>query len=307
MQDTSKAKSNAAIRPMLCAGGVYPKQANVLKRELNRYLASIPNSQSPINFPRGILSPHIDYVRGGAAYAAAWKAVQPAAQQADLAIILGTDHRGAGQLFTLTHQSYATPYGVLPTAHAINQSIAQAIGPQRAYAGEMFHAIEHSIELPLVWLHHMREGAPIDVLPVIVGGFWDEMQRRRSPTTNAQVIAFLSALKNAIQGHNVIVIASGDLSHVGPAFDGPPLSEGDKADLQAYDQTIVQHIVNGDAESWFAALAETHNATNVCGLAPVYLTLKLIEPSKGQALNYAMCPADEQNTSVVSVCGAVLS
>ena len=310
MQDASKANRNVLVRPMLCAGGAYPKQANVLKRELNRYLAALPNFQPPVSnlsSLRGIISPHIDYARGGAAYAAAWRAMQPAAQQADLAIILGTDHRGTGQLFTLTHQSYATPYGVLPTAQVISQSIAQVIGPQRAYAAEHFHSIEHSIELPLVWLHHMREGAPIEVLPVIVGSFWDEMQRGRSPSTNAQVIAFVSALKNAMRGHSVIVIASGDLSHVGPVFDGPPLSDADKVDLQAYDQTLMQHIVGGDAEGWFAALAETQNATNVCGLAPVCLTLKLIEPSKGHMLSYTVCPADERNTSVVSVCGAVLA
>ena len=94
---------------------------------------------------------------------------------------------------------------------------------------------------------------------------------------------------------------------MGPAFNGSPLSEGDKQALQVYDQALLQHVIAGDAEGWFAALAETQNATNVCGLAPVYLTLKLIEPAKGQTLSYAMCPADAQNTSVVSVCGAVLS
>jgi hypothetical protein len=241
------------------------------------------------------------------AYAAAWKAIQPAAQQADLAIVLGTDHKGTGQLFTLTDQSYATPYGVLPTAHAINNSIAQAIGPHRAYDGEMFHHVEHSIELPLVWLHHMREGAPIDVVPIIVGGLWQELLRKRSPATNAQVIAFLDAIKTATQNRNVIVIASGDLSHVGPAFDGPPLSAADKQALMQYDHAIMQHLVAGDAECWFEELAETQNATNVCGLVPFYLALKLLEPARGQILSYGLCPADAQEASVVSVCGVVLS
>ena len=308
MQAALKAYRNAPARPMLCAGGVYPRQSEALKRELNRYLnvlKPITNNQQPVT-SRGIISPHIDYARGGAVYASAWQAAANAAQQADLVIILGTDHQGTGQLFTLTDQHYATPYGVLPTAHVINKDIAQAIGTQRAYTGEMFHASEHSIELPLVWLHHMRDGAAIEVVPIIVGGFWEDMRRRHSPSTNAQVTAFLDAIKTATQGRNIFVIASGDLSHVGPAFDGPPLSADDKLALTQYDQAIMQHIVAGDAEGWFTALAETQNATNVCGLVPVYLALKLLEPARGEITGYNLCPADAQETSVVSVCGALL-
>ena len=300
---------NPSIRPMLCAGGVYPAQANALKRELNRYLNAlnpITHNQQPIT-PRGILSPHIDYVRGGAVYASVWQAAASAAQQADLVLILGTDHQGTGQLFTLTDQSYATPYGVLPTAHAINHSLAQAIGPHRAYASEMFHTTEHSIELPLVWLHHLRDGAPIEIVPIIVGGFWEEMRQGRSPASNVQVIAFLSAIKATTQGRRVLVIASGDLAHVGPVFEGDPLNEADKAALKTYDEGLLQHIIAGDAESWFATLASTYNHNNVCGLAPVYLTLKLLESSHGVIQDYAQCPADANKSSVVSICGAVLN
>jgi hypothetical protein len=306
----TSSNSDTPIRPMLCAGGVYPKSPTTLRRELNHYLTSISNLQSPISFPRALITPHIDFARGGAIYASVWQAVAEAAKQADLVIIFGTDHRGTGQMFTLTDADYATPYGTLPTARALNTTIAQAIGPQRAYDAEQFHTIEHSIELPLVWLHHMREGRPVEVLPIIVGGLWQELLCKRSPVSNAQVGAFLDALKSATQGRNVFVIASGDLSHVGPAFDGPPLTAADKQALTQYDQAILQHVIDGDAECWFETLAETQNATNVCGLVPVYLALKLLEstqPTRGEITGYGVCPADGQNTSVVSICGAVLS
>ena len=43
---------------------------------------------------RGVVSPHIDYARGGPVYKAVWSAAEQAVQDADLAIIFGTDHSG---------------------------------------------------------------------------------------------------------------------------------------------------------------------------------------------------------------------
>jgi MEMO1 family protein len=45
-------------------------------------------------------------------------------QQADLAIVFGTDHFSEGFPFSLTRQNYATPYGVLPTAVEIVDRLA---------------------------------------------------------------------------------------------------------------------------------------------------------------------------------------
>ena len=73
---------------------------------------------------------------------------------ADLAIIFGTDHSGGLGKVTPTRQSYATPYGVLPTANGIVDRLADALGEEEAFAEELHHRKEHSIELASVWLHH---------------------------------------------------------------------------------------------------------------------------------------------------------
>ena len=81
---------------------------------------------------RGLISPHIDFERGGRVYAKVWGNMTDAARQAEVAVILGTDHNGGEGTLTLTRQNYATPYGVLPTASDIVDTVADAIGPQLA-------------------------------------------------------------------------------------------------------------------------------------------------------------------------------
>jgi hypothetical protein len=43
----------------------------------------------------------------------------------------------------------------------------------------------------------------------------------------------------------------------------------------------------------------------VCGAIPIYLTMRLLSPVQGERVAYDLCPADEQGTSLVSICGVV--
>ena len=296
----------APSRPPACAGGSYPERAPALKRALNRYLDAANGATPARAAERGIISPHIDYQRGGHVYAQAWSAAKHIAQQADLAIIVGTDHYGGGELFTLTRQNYATPYGILPTAGPIVDGLAEAIGAEMAFAGELCHRVEHSVELPLVWLHHLRDGRAIEVVPILAGSFGRFMHNGHTPTNNPTVRSFLDAVVQLTGGRRVIFIASGDLAHVGPAFGGPPIDQSGKTLLAEEDEALISHMQAGDAEGFFRTISRIDNRNNVCGTAPIYLTLKLLEATRGNPTGYDLCPADETGTSVVSVCGVVL-
>lgn len=295
----------APFRPPACAGSSYPDTAPALSRALNDYFKEHGAGSPAAHDARGIISPHIDYPRGGPVYAQAWRAADRMAQQADLAIIIGTDHYGDDP-FTLTRQHYATPYGVLPTARPIVEALAEAIGPANAFAGELRHRVEHSLELPLVWLHHARNGRPIEVVPVLAGGFGAFMHNGRAPASDPTVQSFLDALARLVGGRRVIVIASGDLAHVGPAFGGPPVDAQGRAMIAEADRALIERMQAGDADGFFDDIRQIGNRNNVCGTAPIYLTLKLLEATQGSARGYAHCPADDKDTSIVSVCGVTL-
>ncbi|HOU42572.1 MAG TPA: AmmeMemoRadiSam system protein B, partial [Promineifilum sp.] len=161
------------FRPPALAGLSYPAAPAELSAQLRGYghgdSATVAEWQG-----QGIVSPHIDYQRGGPVYARVWRRAAPAVLAADLVLIFGTDHYGGPASITPTPLPYATPFGVLPTDRALIDRLAEALGPEAAYAEELNHRQEHSVELSAVWLHHIfREAgvAPCPVVPILIGSF----------------------------------------------------------------------------------------------------------------------------------------
>jgi AmmeMemoRadiSam system protein B len=233
-----------------------------------------------------------------------WERAAQAVQEADLVIIFGTDHYGSDP-FTLTRQNYATPYGVLPTATDIVDELAAILGEDTAFAGELRHRNEHSLELVAVWLHHVRQRRPVELVPILCGGFHRFYQNGGHPDRDAQIEQVLATLRKLTAGRKVVVVASGDMAHVGVAFGQEPLDDGTLALVHAADQELIQQMAAGDATGFYRAIHAVGDQNNVCGVAPIYLTLRLLGDVEGTPTGYATCPADNDNTSVVTVGGIV--
>jgi AmmeMemoRadiSam system protein B len=206
---------------------------------------------------------------------------------------------------TLTRQHYATPYGVLPTARDVVDTLAEAMGTEAAFAGELDHRSEHSIELAAVWLHHIRAGQPCELAPILCGSFGPFIRGEADVERDPVVGALLGAFGQATAGRRVVVVAAGDLSHVGPAFGGQPLDLVGRARLQAADDELIERMCHGDANGFLAAVQRVDDRNNVCGVPPIYLALRLLGAAQGERVAYDRCPADENGTSVVSICGIV--
>ncbi|MCC7020644.1 MAG: AmmeMemoRadiSam system protein B [Ardenticatenales bacterium] len=308
-------------RPPAHADAVYPAHAGRLADVLDGYLAAIgghavvragddgppdgPHADD-IAWPFAFFSPHIDYARGGLVYAGVWHHARAAVEAADIAILIGTDHQGPAGTWSLTRQSYATPYGTLPTDTAAVDALAEAIGAERAFAGELRHREEHALELIAVWLHHMRGGRPIEVVPVLVGGFDHFEADPDEPERDATVRAAIERLRTTIRGRRALVIASGDLSHVGPAFGQLPMTDDDLVTLRSDDHALLERLCAGDRTGFFAPIQHSANRTNICGVAPFWLTMAVAEATGGTLIDYDQCPADDDDTSWVSIGGVVL-
>jgi AmmeMemoRadiSam system protein B len=299
------------FRPPRLAGQGYPAGPTELAEYFDGFLAELPKEDprndlaDAVETGRfGLLSPHIDYPRGGRVYAQVWQQAQEAVRAADLVILLGTDHYG-NDPFTLTRQNYATPYGVLPTAVEIVDEIASAIGEEAAYAGELRHQGEHSLELVAAWLHHMRGGMPVEMVPILVGSLYSYILNGASPETDAQANSVLDVLRRASRGRRVAVIASGDLAHVGTAFGGEALTDEHRMQVRTDDEELIRHMERADARGFFESIRRVRDRNNVCGVTPIYLTLRLLDAKVGEMHGYASCPADATDTSAVTVCGVV--
>ena len=114
-------------------------------------------------------------------------------------------------------------------------------------------------------------------------------------------------LRQACESKRTLVIASGDLAHVGPAFGGDPLDEQGKAQIKASDYLLLNRMRKGDSHGFYRTIHSQNNRNNVCGVAPIFLTMQTLNDLPGQQFGYAVCPADEENQSIVTVAGVFFS
>lgn len=297
----------APFRSSSLAGRSYPADPDALRRLLQSYMDGVDEEPAGTVDYRGLVSPHIDYARGGAVYASVWKRAAEAVREAELIILLGTDHFGGIGRFTLTRQNYATPFGRLPTERDVVDALTQAMGEEEAFAEELHHRSEHSIELAAAWLQFIRDGEPCDVVPILCGSFSHFVNGGEKPEQDQTLDAMLDALKPVLEKRRTLVVAAGDLAHVGPAFGGRPQGLIERGLLRAVDDELIAQICRGDAEGFYAVIEQDRDRYNVCGLPPIYAALRLLGSSEGELTAYELCPADERNTSLVSVCGIVLA
>ena len=291
------------------AGLVYPAEPDELGATLAGYCEAVEDVAGDSTRQGtlvGMVCPHIDYERGHETYAALWRRAEPLIRDVEVAVIFGTDHAGGPGALTLTRQSYRTPLGVMATDVPTVDAMAEALGPERAYAEEIHHIKEHSIELALVWLHYAL-GRSCLVVPVLCGSFQHFVAGEAEPDDDEAIAAALAALQQAVGRRRTLVIAAGDLAHMGPAYgNAAPVDALGRARLAAKDAESLEAVAKGDAAAFFSRSRTEGDARKLCGLPPIYLTLRYLDGAGGETLGYSQCAADAQGGSLVSIAGALL-
>jgi len=298
---------SAAFRPPALADRVYPGESTQLLETLRGYDRVTPSETTSPGRIRGIVSPHIDYQRGGPVYAQTWRLAREAVREADVVVVFGTDHAGGPGKLTLTRQSYATPFGVLPTAVDVVDKLAEAIGVDAAFDEELHHRKEHSIELATVWLHSVANGTPPRVVPILCGSFQHFTEGEADPETDDTIARAIDVLREATRDRRVVAVAAADLAHVGPAFGDPlPIGEADRRSIADKDARLLEAVCQGSSPEFFGQLREERDRRRICGLPPIYLMLRFLESCRGAVVDYDQCPADADGGSLVSIAGVLL-
>lgn len=302
---------SAPSRPPTMADRVYPADSEMLEQVLCDYFSRLPpdmENTAKTGKIRGLVSPHIDYQRGGIVYAGVWHRAAEAVRDAEVAIILGTNHFNGQKLVTLTRQSYTTPWGVLTTCADVVDSVSSTLGEEEVFAEEFNHRSEHSVEAAAVWLHYLIKDKACQLVPVLCGSFQRFIEEDRKPADDDEVARFVETLRHATANRRTLIVAAGDLAHVGPAFgDRYPVDALEKARLSSADNELMSAIARGDAEEMFRQVKKEGDRRRICGLSAIYLALRLLGKTGGDITGYAQCPADEQGTSFVSICGIALT
>ena len=284
---------NSPIRPTTLAGESYEGDPHRLEEEIRGYFRKPEGPGDPVEKGSkarlaGIVSPHIDFRRGGSCYAFAHKAIREAAE-VDLFLVLGTAHGPTKMPFALTRKDFETPWGPVETDRGFLADFEKECTLD-FYEDEFVHKTEHSIELQLVFLRALRPPErPFRIVPVLCGSFHEAVARDLSPLDLPGVREFLEAARRvkSRQERDVCIIASADLAHVGTRFGDPePPNPASLRDLMDEDRRMLEHIRNLDAESFFSFLRREKDRRKICGSSAIYTLLSLIEPRSGELLNY---------------------
>ena len=132
---------NSRVRESSHAGLSYPQEAHEVKNWLSSFFEKTEQSHPPKSEDgkiNGIISPHIDFRRGGRSYALAYRELINRCD-ADLYIIFGTSHYAdVENPFILTKKNFKTPFGEVETDTEILEKLVERCN-WNLFEGEIAH------------------------------------------------------------------------------------------------------------------------------------------------------------------------
>ncbi len=259
--------------------------------------------QSPAPEVRGVIAPHIDFHRGGSAYAWAYRELAERSR-ADLFVIFGTCHAGMEHPFALTRKDYASPLGDVPVDRDFVDALAKR-ARQDCFGSELAHRVEHSIELQTVFLRHLyADRRDVSIVPVLASFAHEAMHRGQRPDDDPRVPRFLEALAETMAAgrRRVALIAGADLAHVGPRFGDPePVGAPELARIEREDVAMLESVAAGDPQAFFESVASDGDRRRICGYSPIYALLRSLGGAIGSVKRYGQWPDPNGVVSFASV------
>lgn len=192
--------SYSSVRPSPIAGSWYPSDPALLKREIEGYIkhAAVPSLPGEV---MGLIAPHAGYYYSGKTAGYAYSCIQGSSY--DLCAVFSPMHDYYPYNFlTSTHDAYATPFGQIGVAQDLVALCSEKVQQQ---TGELLQHVsndrEHSLEIQLPFLQMALE-SPFLLLPIMVRTLDPKMLKKAA-----------GAIAEVLQGKNVLLVASTDLSH----------------------------------------------------------------------------------------------
>jgi MEMO1 family protein len=303
-------------RPAAHAGSIYPENPDRLKRQLDGYFLSphgpgLPAADIDAPIPKAIVAPHIDFHRGGPAYAWAYRGLSESAG-ADLYILLGTSHCGGENPFILTFKHFNTPLGTVTTDQAFARRLQQSCR-EDLLADEFLHRGEHSLEFQVLFLKYIAQRRaklrgqsekPFKIVPILVSSFHSMVLSRSFPEKHAPVATFLSALQDLVaqEKRQVCFVAGVDLAHVGQQFgDRQPITPDFLKWVEAEDYRLIDRLAALDGRGFFDEIAKDQDQRRICGFSPLYSLIQLLDGGHGRRLKYDQAFTPETGSAVTFV------
>jgi len=271
--------------------------------------------------PRAIFVPHLDYPRGWHNYSQAYGRLRVVDRPTRI-VILGTNHFGMGTGVVGCDKGYETPIGTCPLDEDFLVLLNDKLGTENSeklLANRYDHEREHSIELHIPWIQHIfGADASGNHVPVFSALVHDPVRNNGESYdgTGLALEPFVEALKSAIGSAegSTLIVASADLSHVGPAFGDQQKLTADESDAQAkefrdkvikHDQDMLKLVTEAKGPELVSSLAWQQNPTRWCSVGNITATLMATDAEKVRLLSYAGAGDQNSGSMVTSFAGVI--
>ena len=251
----------------------------------------------------GIVAPHLDYGRGGKTYAAAYKAFGTDTK-VDRIVILGTNHFGAGDGVVMSRFGFNSPFGIFKPDAAFIDSLHKKLG-DRLFKDEVDHLGEHSISIHLPWIHTVFGNVPI-VAALVPSPLVPLLSDDGARVSFDEIVAALQTSIAEAPGRT-LVIASADLSHVGPQFgDETPIGGEIRKQVESYDRSLLATYLEGNIQSFLHKVTRDRNHQRWCSIGNM-TAAKIVTGGLPELCEYSQSPAESDPKGNALVSSAALA
>lgn len=289
--------NESPTRPAAHAGSSYPDDPAALRSMLDGFLAA-DKGNAQRSAPVAVIAPHIDFRVGGTSYGPAYNALRHS--DADTFIIFGVSHQMSYDSFMISTKDFETPLGIMPADRELIERFRANL-PFELTNNEIAHKREHSIEFQAVFLRHIFPDRDIRIVPILTGSLYEyvEMGKGRIERDERLNTLYDTLGRTADElGRRVCYIAGADLCHIGRKFGDDFPARNILSDVRQFDLELLRHATTPDPDGFIRALAARRNSYRVCGVAPIYATLRTAQPVSGELLVYDQWDETERDSAV---------
>lgn len=264
--DKKRSEMEQMIRKPVVAGQFYTGNPTALRAEIEGYLKNASPTDETGDVI-ALISPHAGYMYSGQVAAYGYSLVRGKAY--DAVIVISPSHVEYFDFSSVfTGKAYLTPLGEIPVEQELATLIASKNKRVRAdLKGHLVQAFgrgEHALEVQLPFLQVAL--GPFKLVPIVMGN--------QSPDN---IKALGEVIGEVASKHNVLIVASTDLSHF----------HNDKT-ARELDSVFMEKLEAFDPDNLGEALGSGH--TEACGGGPtaaVMIAARKLGADRCKVLNYA--------------------
>lgn len=258
----STSSPSPRVRRPAVAGTFYPREAGSLRAQIEECFEK-PRGPGPLSRPKAgpsarrtiaAVAPHAGYVYSGPVAAHLFAQLARETPPATV-LVLGVNHHGIGSRFAVSDEVWSTPLGEVGPDSDLVRALAR--GPVELDPGA--HRREHSIEVELPFLQTIYpEGSFRFVALQVSFARYDDL------------VELGQHLRRVLEGRDVLVIASSDLSHYLP-----------RREAREKDDRALEPLLRLDPEELYRRVVGED--ISMCGIAPTTALLCSLEGTRARA------------------------